>query len=163
MSNPRPPYEKSLKPEILPENDVEWIEEEKTSEIDDLKDQLARAFAEIENTRKRLERDKEEKIKYAITSFAKDLLPILDAFDELIKYEDNDAIDMIKNLFENTLANHGLKEIESSPGNLSNPNFHEIISMEKCDIPNGCISKILRKGYTLNGRLIRSAMVIVAE
>ena len=124
-----------------------------------------RAMAEIDNTRKRLERDRDEKVKYALTSFAKDLLPAIDGFTDLITYNHTaEVTDNIWKLLQKALNSHGIKEVETPLGTTFDPRFHEVISIEKdTEYSSGQVSKILRKGYTVNERLIRPVTVMVAE
>ena len=133
-----------------------------TAECNSLKEQLLRATAEIDNTRKRLERDRDEKVKFALSSLMKELLPVVDAFQALEEYDA--GVEATWKLFIKALEKHGLKIIENPIGKQADPNFHEVISMEQnTEYESGKVSKILREGYILNGRLIRPAMVMVAE
>ena len=170
------PYSKAAKTmnkpeEILKETSSEDVEVEILPEVDEekqmLKDQLIRALAEVDNTRKRLEKEKDDKVKFAITALAKDLLPVIDSFVEIGKYdygdEANEAISNIRDLFRKALETHGVSSVEHPVGKPVNPDFHEVITMEtKPNVPRGTVTQVLRHGYVLNGRLLRPTMVVVA-
>ena len=159
------------------------INEVKSSEeLEKLNDQLAeskdaylRLQAEMQNLRKRSERDVEKAHKYGLEKLINSLLPILDNFDRAIDSvpDDSDDNDTVKQLLEgvkltkktalDVLKSFSVDVIEPY-GEPFNPEFHEAMSMVPSATaePNSVID-VLQKGYSLNGRLLRAAMVIVAK
>lgn len=129
--------------------------------------------AEMDNYRKRMEREKENLVKYGNERVLSDLLQVVDNFERTIDMlkPDQDpkmknvvtGLDMVKKQFIETLSKHGLTPVESV-GKDFDPNFHEALSQEYKEgaRPNE-ILKEFQRGYTLNGRLIRAAKVVVAS
>lgn len=129
--------------------------------------------AELENYRKRVERDKENQIKYGNERVLSDLLQVVDNFErtiDMLKPDQNEKIknivtglDMVSKQFIDALSKHGLTPVESV-GKDFDPNFHEALAQEYAEgkKPNE-ILKEFQKGYTLNGRLVRPAKVVVAS
>ncbi len=144
-------------------------------ERDDMRDKMMRALAEVENTRKRAEKMQEDTKKYAVSSFAKDMLDIADnlrrALDAIS--EDQLADETVKTLYDgvaatervmlSNLEKQGIKKIEPTTGKFD-PNFHEV--MFEAETPGkqaGEIIQLLEAGYVLNDRLLRPARVGVAK
>lgn len=132
-----------------------------------------RAQAEIQNIRRRAEQDVEKAHKFALEKFSKELLTVvdnlergLDALDKAVTDETTqalvDGVEMTHKEFINTLAKFGVVAM-GEVGEPFNPELHEAISMQPTEgIEANHISSVLQKGYTLQGRVIRPAMVIVA-
>lgn len=130
-------------------------------------DSYLRTFAELENVKKRMLREKEEYIKFANESLIKDMLPVIDSLEKAITHaNDEKLIEGIKlTLYSLTtvLKKAGLEQIDILLGDTFDPNYHEAISRIKTDMQGpGRIVKELQKGYLLNGRLIRPSMVVVS-
>lgn len=130
-----------------------------------------RAMAEMENFKKRLQKEKDEQMAYAAESVLADLLPTLDNLDLAIQYGSKDeackdtimGVEMTKKLLLDAIKKHGLEPV-GTPGEAFNPEFHEAIAQEEHqDIPAGHIINIMQKGYVLKGRLLRSAKVTVCK
>ncbi|MEG9531817.1 nucleotide exchange factor GrpE [Mannheimia indoligenes] len=132
-----------------------------------------RAQAEIQNIRRRTEQDVEKAHKFALEKFSKELLNVvdnlergLDALDKAVTDETTqalvDGVEMTHKEFINTLAKFGVVAM-GEVGEAFNPELHEAISMQPAEgIETNHISTVLQKGYTLHGRVIRPAMVMVA-
>lgn len=132
-----------------------------------------RAQAEIQNIRRRAEQDVEKAHKFALEKFSKELLNVvdnlergLDALDKAVTDETTqalvDGVEMTHKEFINTLAKFGVVAM-GEVGETFNPELHEAISMQPAEgIEANHISTVLQKGYTLQGRVIRPAMVMVA-
>ena len=136
-------------------------------ELHDARDRYLRTLADFENYRKRADREKAEFFKYALAGAIKDLLPVLDNFDRALEHaEEGDdfhkgVLLIYKQLFD-VLQRHGLKPIDQS-GVRFDPNFHEaVVTEEDPSVPAQTVSAIMQKGYTLNDRLLRPALVKVA-
>lgn len=129
--------------------------------------------AESENMRKRMERDKENTIKYGAEKIMRDMVDVVDNFERTVEMLKADSepkvqnivvgLDMVRKMFLDNLGRHGLAQIESL-GKDFDPNFHEALSQEYVEgaRPNEII-KEFQKGYVLNGRLLRAAKVVVAS
>jgi molecular chaperone GrpE len=145
--------------------------EESTKEAAHWKDLAARNQAELDNYRKRMAREKSDAIKFANGSLLSELLPVIDSFQMGLSAainEDPDSIiskgmEMVQKQLEEFFSSQGAVAI-SSVGKEFDPNLHEAISQESSDeVPNGHIITEIRKGYTLNDRLLRAANVIVSK
>lgn len=161
---------------------VECNESEKNNEIDELsklqnevqeyKDKYLRAYADFENTKKRLEKDKISAVAYANSSFAKDLLSVMDSFDgaiasiDIINIDENsEVLEKIKEGISKTheqlkkvLEKHGISEIECE--GCFNPDVHQaIMQVEHEEKQSGEIVQILQKGYSMKDQVLRPAMV----
>lgn len=148
------------------------VETPKKEEID-FKSKYFYVAAEMENYRKRMEREKENLLKYGNEKVITDLLQVVDNFDRTIGMLRGDedpkvmnlvvGLDMISKQFVDTLAKHGLTAIECI-GKDFDPNFHEALASEYAEgaNPNEVI-KEFQKGYVLNGRVIRASKVVVAN
>lgn len=129
--------------------------------------------AEMDNYRKRMEREKENLVKYGNERVLSDLLQVVDNFERTIDMlkPDQDpkmknvvtGLDMVKKQFIDALSKHGLTPVDSI-GKDFDPNFHEAVAQEYAEgkKPNEVI-KEFQKGYTLNGRLVRASKVVVAS
>lgn len=144
------------------------------SEIDAReKDIQLRAQAEIQNIRRRAEQDVEKAHKFALEKFSKELLTVvdnlergLDALDKAVTDETTqalvDGVEMTHKEFISTLGKFGVEAV-GVVGEQFNPELHQAISMQPAEgIEPNHISVVLQKGYTLQGRVLRPAMVMVA-
>lgn len=135
-------------------------------------DKLLRLQAEFENTRKRLERDKQEFIKFANEGIIAELLNILDDLERTVdlaqsKHQDLatflKGVEMILAHLYELLKSHGIKPIEAE-GKIFDPHFHEaLMQAEDQDLPEHTIVEELQKGYLLNDRVIRTSKVKVSK
>ena len=139
-------------------------------EIDRLKNDYARAYADTENLKKRLMAEAEQTRKYRIQSFAKEILPVIDNLERALKTEVAESDEGFKKGVEMTyhqliaaLKNEGVEEIDC----LNKPfdaNLAQAIMQEKKeDVETGTVIEILQKGYILKDRILRPAMVKVSE
>jgi molecular chaperone GrpE len=152
---------------VQEKTDQEQWEEERTK----LKDQLLRNLADLENFRKRAEREREEALKYGVTKFAKDFLTVLDAFQKALHVSDEapssvilEGLRIAEKEFSSTLNRHGVKSIPIQKGDTFDPAYHQaMLEIETTDYPAGCIVEILQTGYTLQERLLRPALVGVSK
>lgn len=132
-----------------------------------------RAVADMENFRKRTVREKDELRQFAAASVVEDLIPILDNLGLGLAAAKQqaagdaksiaDGVAMVIEQFKSTLARHGLKEINPI-GAAFDPNQHECISHQPdAKVPEEKVIQVVRLGYTLNGRLLRPASVVVSS
>lgn len=135
-------------------------------------ERLLRLQADFENTRKRLEREKQDFVKFANEGIILELLNILDDLERAIElaqsqHQDFPAflkgVEMILAHLYDMLKEYGIRPIESE-GRLFNPHFHEaLMQVENKDMPEHTIVEELQKGYLLNDRVIRTAKVKVSK
>lgn len=143
----------------------------------DLKDQRLRALAELENTRRRAEREKQDASQYAVTKFARDMLNVADNFGRALAACPKDlreaADPQVKGVIEgvevterqllSTLESHGVKMIDTTDAKFD-PNLHQAVAEVPGEgKPAGAIVHVIQTGFTINGRLLRPAMVTVAR
>lgn len=158
-----------------PDEQEESIEQqlEKAQEtIKDYWDQMMRLRAEIDNNRKRAERDIENAHKYALKNFVENLLPIIDSMElgQTAAAADNATLESIRegsaltmNMFVQVLEKNGLEQIDPV-GEKFDPERHQAISMiEVEDAEPSSVIEVMQKGFRLNDRLVRPAMVVVAK
>ena len=161
------------------------IDSEAISDMDALQNQITvleqqakenlekamRAQAELENVRKRSNRDIENAHKYALERFLNDLLPVLDSMElgmnAASSAEDieslREGMDLTLKKFTDVMEKFGISEIFPQ-GEKFNPEQHEAVSMQELEgAESGTVTAVMQKGYELNGRLVRPAMVVVAK
>lgn len=150
---------------------------ETIAEVDHLKDQLMRNMAEAENLRKRTSKQIEDASKYAVSNFAKDLIEVLEnlyltnANISVESLEENTmlqsifkGVEMTKTTLLNVFEKYGIKRVHPNVGDLFDHNLHEAVSqIEQPGFESNTIISVMRAGYTLNDRLLKPAMVIVAK
>ncbi len=131
-----------------------------------------RAVADLENFRKRTVREKDELRQFAAGRVIEDLLPVLDNLAlglNAAKAPNADlttlvgGISMVETQLKSALTGHGLKEINPA-GQTFDPNQHEAVSQQaSAEVPEGNVIMVVRTGYSLNGRLLRPAAVVVSS
>ena len=140
-------------------------------ERDSLYDRLLRKQAEFDNFRKRIERERSEQAQFASADLMRELLNALDSFDLAIhsaaaettsRENMQRGLDLVYKQFQDTLGRFGLKPIDAK-GQPFDPNLHQAVTtVESAELDDNTVVEELRRGYTLNGRLLRAAMVTVA-
>ncbi|UNT97237.1 nucleotide exchange factor GrpE [Allobaculum mucilyticum] len=140
-------------------------------ELAESKNSLLRAYADTDNTRKRLLKETEQAKKYRFQSAALELLPILDNLNRALAAKpDNPEIEnfvkgfeMIQQQFVTALTNEGVAEIEAE-GKPFDPNFMQALQTEKKEgVEPGIVTEVFQKGYKLKDRILRPALVKVSE
>lgn len=129
-----------------------------------------RAAAEVENIRKRAARDVENAHKFALERFGRELLAVKDGLEMALAASDNASVESLLEgsqatlkLLATTMERFGIATVDPE-GEPFDPEFHEAISVQPSeDLEPGSVVAVAQKGYTLNGRLLRPAMVIVAD
>jgi molecular chaperone GrpE len=151
----------------------DWVAlvEQKEEEINQLKDRVLRSAAEMDNTRKRLERDRAESIAYANENLLRDLLPIVDNLERALEHAQKEAdgqslldgVTITLKSFQDTLARFSCSSFEAR-GKPFDPNYHEAVMQEpSAEYPENIVLQELQKGYTLHNRLLRPALVVVSK
>ncbi|MFT6333031.1 MAG: molecular chaperone GrpE [Lentimonas sp.] len=173
VADPEENFGENLEHEINSEKQITLLEEENKS----LNDKILRLAAELENTRKRSVEEVSKAHKYAVSKFASDIVLVLENFylatenlpeDEIEKFPKvknfTDAIVMTKKELSKTLENQGIKRIYPL-GEKFDHNFHEAISqiITEDDNESGLVKQVIQAGYKIKERLIRPALVVVAN
>jgi molecular chaperone GrpE len=159
--------------EILEKESRDWVAEldSKDKEIEALSDRLLRLTAEFENFKKRTAKERMELIKFANEGLLIEVVPVLDSLERAIRSaKENvsmgslvEGLELVRRLFTAFLEKAGVTEIRAQ-GGAFNPEFHEAISVvESGTYPDNTVVEEVQKGYLLNSRVLRPAMVRVAK
>jgi molecular chaperone GrpE len=147
------------------------------TEAEAQRDRALRALAEVENVRKRLERERDEARIYSVTRFARDFLTVADNLsralaaipaDSRAKADDSvkavlDGVEATERELKAALARHGVKPIEAE-GQRFDPHMHQAIAeVPAKDVEPGTVINVVQSGYTIGDRLLRPAMVTIAK
>lgn len=155
------------------------VEEDLVARISELEEQLAaakdqtlRAAAEAQNARRRAEQEVEKAHKFALERFANDLLAVVDSLERGLELSSDsdpaikpmrDGIELTLKLFADTLARYQVVAVDPH-GEPFDPEFHQAMTMEERDnVEPNTVVKVFQKGYTISGRLLRPAMVVVSK
>ena len=146
------------------------------AELAVVRDRQMRLAAEMENTRKRAEKEVRDTREYAVSRFAGDMLAVADnlsrALDAARKGEESDSVEAIKSMIEgvsmterallSTLERHGVTKVDPQPGDPFDPNVHQAAAQIPSDQPQGRIAAVMQTGYVIGQRTLRAAMVAVS-
>ncbi len=146
-------------------------------EAGELKDQLMRALAEVENTKKRAARDVKEAREYAVTGFARDMLDVADNLSRALASLDDETkaqagpaletllegVELTERRLASTLERHGVKQVSPEPGEPLDPNRHQAAAQVPAEQPKGTIAHVMQPGYVIGERTLRAAMVVVSS
>jgi len=175
-----PVADEASEAEIDAGEQVEDAEAEAEAEVSELEqaqakanenwDRYLRTAAELENVRKRAARDVENAHRFALERFSKQLLAVRDSLEMGLAAADNASVESLLQgseatlkILGTTMQQFGIEEVDPA-GEPFDPEFHEAISMQPSDdVEPGSVVTVVQKGYSLNGRLLRPAMVIVAS
>jgi molecular chaperone GrpE len=135
-------------------------------------DELLRAKADIENTRKRLQREVENAHKYAVEKFVQELLPVIDSLERGIGAANEmdtdiktlkEGAELTFKMFNDCASRFGVEPVHPQ-GEPFNPQYHQAVSIQEShEYAPDTVIAVMQKGYLLNGRLIRPAMVVVSK
>ncbi|MCL4766755.1 MAG: nucleotide exchange factor GrpE [Hyphomicrobiaceae bacterium] len=156
--------------------DAEAGAAELESQVANLTDRLLRAHAEMDNIRKRAEREKADASRYAISRFAGDIAVLGDNFQRAASAvpagaaEQNptlrsllDGVMMMEREFLNVLERYGVRRIDPA-GQPFNPHLHQaVMEQQNPEVPSGTVVQVFQPGYTIEDRVLRPAMVVVAK
>ncbi|KAE8177066.1 nucleotide exchange factor GrpE [Photobacterium carnosum] len=144
----------------------------KDAEVNEVKDMALRIRAESDNVRRRSEQEMDKARKYALNKFAEELLPVIDNLERAIDMADKnneatkammEGVELTLMTMTSTVGKFGLKVIDPQ-GEAFNPEFHQAMAMqESADFAPNSVMAVMQKGYELNGRVIRPAMVMVSK
>ncbi len=158
------------------ENEPEARIAELEAERNAIKDQLVRTMADMENLRKRTEKQIADSRSYAIEKFAGDLLSVSDNMTRALSAVSDEAkeqlseqgksllagIEMTQKELHASFARNGVIAIDAAPGASFDPNFHQAISQIPSDQPNGSVAETFQSGWKIGDRTLRAAMVAVS-
>jgi molecular chaperone GrpE len=146
--------------------------EDARAKADDNRDQLLRARAEMENLKRRHANELEKAHKFALDGFVRELLQVRDSLElgHGAAQEDQASVEKLREGTELTLklltgvmSTFGVEELNPE-GEPFNPDFHQAMTMApRADLPPNTVVSVVQKGYLLNGRLVRPALVIVSS
>ncbi|HCW90468.1 MAG TPA: nucleotide exchange factor GrpE [Marinobacter sp.] len=180
--NEQPEEELNETAENATDSEEQVAGDEQVSELDALKgkveeyqEQVLRVQAEMQNVRRRAEIDVEKAHKFALEKFVKELLPVADSLEKAVESTENtedagelvasirEGVEMTLSLFMKSLEKFNVEQIDPE-GEPFDPQKHEAMSMVPAPgaEPNSVVS-VVQKGYLLNGRVVRPAMVVVAR
>ena len=140
-------------------------------EVQESSDKAVRATAELDNVRKRTSRDIENAHKFALERFVNELLPVVDSMELGINASQSaedieslrEGMDLTLKMLFDSMGKFGVKTIDPA-GEKFDPEWHEAVSMQELEGSEpGRVVTVIQKGYELNGRLVRPAMVVVAK
>ncbi|RZQ52167.1 nucleotide exchange factor GrpE [Pseudoalteromonas phenolica] len=167
--------QEEVQTELSPEEEIAglYLELEAAKQtIADQKDSVVRAAADVENMRRRAAQDVEKAHKFALEKFANELLPVIDNLNRAIEFSDREnetlkpvleGVEMTLKSFEDAVAKFGVETVNPQ-GETFNPEFHQAMSIQPSnDVAPNTVLAVMQKGYTLNGRLLRPAMVMVSK
>lgn len=144
--------------------------EELEQSLAEAKDQSLRAAAEAQNVRRRAEQEADKARKFALEKFVKELLPVVDSLEKALEAMEDGASDvhregvsMTLKLQLDVLGKFGVEAVEPH-GEPFDPQYHEAMAMvPNPDLEPNSVMDVMQKGYLLNGRLVRPAMVVVSQ
>jgi molecular chaperone GrpE len=146
------------------------------SDLEATKAEVLRLVADMDNLRKRTDREKQETAKFAISKFAVDIIGVADNFERAMQAVPPGAADadpalaslvegvsMIDGQLKGVLERHGVKRIWPE-GEMFNPHLHQpMMQQDRSDVPHGTILQVFQAGYVIDDRVIRPAVVVVAK
>ena len=144
-------------------------------QVAEYQDSYLRAKAEVDNIRKRAETEVANARKFALEGFIRELLTVKDSLEMALAVDQssgsevdnrgvNEGLELILRQLESVFSKFSVEIIEPEVGDKLDPDQHQAMSVEESqDIPPNCVSKVIQKGYSLNNRLLRPAMVLVAK
>lgn len=156
------------------DDDVKQLQEalaQSREELDRHREAMLRMQAEMENQRKRMVRDMEKSRRFALERMMKDLLQVRDSLERGLEVEDGTAtVEKLKEgkaltlkMLAKVMEDHGL-EVVDPRGEPFNPEFHQAMTMAPSDeVEENTVMEVMQKGFKLNDRLIRPAMVVVSK
>ena len=164
--------EAELLDEIESSEEQQPVSEQLLEQVASAKDQVLRVQAEMQNVRRRAERDVENAHKYALDKFTADLLPVVDNLERALATIDSadeaqkgvsEGLELTLKSFMEVLSRHNIEAIDPA-GEPFDADLHQAVSMvPNPDLEPNTVMDVFQKGYTLNGRLVRPAMVVVSQ
>lgn len=143
------------------------------AEVADVKDRLLRAAADMQNMRKRADKERRDAETFASAKFARDILTVFDNLDQAVGYATDDlreaspgfvnGVELTQRELLNVFAKHKIELMRPEPGDRFDPNVHEAMArIPMADVEPGAVASVMQAGFVQAGRLLRPAMVAVA-
>lgn len=142
------------------------------AKVQEQQDSVVRAAAEVDNIRRRAAVDVEKAHKFALEKFANELLPVIDNLERAIQFSDKEnealkpvleGIELTQKSFVDAVAKFGV-EVVDPQGEKFNAEYHQAMAMQpSAEVEPNTVIAVMQKGFTLNGRLLRPAMVMVSK
>lgn len=157
--------------ELSPEEQLQEELDKARSETKAHQEQYLRTLADMENLRKRTQREKEELAKFANENILREILPVIDNLERAVEHAEQaessdgllEGVQMTLSQFSQVLDRFGVKPVESL-GEQFDPNLHQAMGqLETDEYPANTVAQQMQKGYQLNERLLRPAMVMIAK
>ena len=157
---------------IPPLDDESGAGDDLASQLSEAQDRVLRLTAEVENVRKRVQRDADDRVKYASLPLIEDLLPVLDNLDRAAESAAGesgasglvDGVKMVVQQLIDVLDRRGCKKIAAAPGDAFDPHLHEAMLQQPSDeVPAGGVTMVMQSGFQLHERVVRPAKVIVSS
>lgn len=134
-------------------------------------EKLARAQADFQNSRKRLEGELDTRVQYQLSKLIESQLPLIDNLERAIGVDPAKAdastilkgVQLVHDQWIDLLKRFGVEPITPKAGDTFDPHIHQSVMQEPSDLPAGSVSRTAQTGYQLNGKLVRSALVVVAK
>ena len=178
----RPKFDKMREETVQPKNDAPSSEADKPAgerpqseksleelltqtqaKLEEQREQMLRAVAEADNTRKRVQAEAANAQKYALERFAHGLLPVMDSLEAAVKSADVSGVELVLRQLLGALEKANVREINPAPGERFDPYRHQAMAaVESQSEPNTIVS-VMQKGYALADRVLRPALVTVAK
>lgn len=151
--------------------DSDEIIEGLKAELDKAKNDVARAYADTENMKKRLQKDADTARKYRFQQPATEILPILDSMEMALKVQTEDEViknyvkgfEMIHKQLKGVLEKEGVQEIDAADKPFDHNTMQALMQEKKEGVESGMVIEVLQKGYMLKDRILRPALVKVSE
>jgi molecular chaperone GrpE len=155
-----------------PPEDLTKLLEDARAKADQHWNQVLRVRAEMDNLHKRQARELENAHKFALDNFVRELLQVADSLElghaaaqdpEANAERLREGIELTLKLFGDVMGKFGVQQLDPA-GEPFNPDYHQAISLQaRADLEPNCVAAVVQKGYTLNGRLVRPALVMVSS
>ena len=127
------------------------------------REQMLRAVADADNTRKRVQAEAATAQKYALERFAEGLLPVMDSLEAALKTGDVSGVELTLKLLRSALEKARIREIDPKPGERFDPHSHQAMAAVEAQAEPNTIVSVMQKGYRLHDRVVRPALVTVAK
>jgi molecular chaperone GrpE len=159
--------EESVQPQdaqpLAPEKSLAALLAETQAKLEEQREQMLRAVADADNTRKRAQAESANAQKYALERFAQGLLPVLDSLEAAVKSADLSGVELVLRQLVAALDKANIREINPAPGERFDPYRHQAMAaVESTADPNSVVS-VMQKGYSLADRVLRPALVTVSK
>jgi molecular chaperone GrpE len=155
--------EKPAEERPQPEKSLEELLAQTQAKLEEQREQMLRAVAEADNTRKRVQAEAASAQKYALERFAHGLLPVVDSLEAAVKSADVSGVEIVLRQLVSALDKANIREINPAPGERFDPYRHQAMAAVESQSEANTIVSVMQKGYSLADRVLRPALVTVAK